>query len=503
MEKLAVIKLSASSIKLSIYDINTNGYYNLFDEIVEPLKIGNSIESEELIKASIVNESLNILKLFRRICDINKVEKIIAISEAFIKRAKNQRSYFEEIYNNTTFNFEIYNDDDELKVTYLGLISTIDVSKAYAINITATDVQILQFNRRSILASERYNIGTLVLAKQFEDEVNPTVKIQLMYDKVKEMVEDSSILKSITLEDTVIGAGTTFLSVGKLARKITRYPLDMENCYILTKENSRAVYNVVKDLDLDKTKKLKGISEDRADELCAGMAIIQAVFDCIDKEELTISAGGFEEGIVYNTILQNYSDRSTLDMLTNSLETIRLFYDRPLSNTKQVYNLAMLLFKQLKVIHKLPRQYVKPIRIAASMYDCGKRIGFKNNENNSFEIILNSKILGASQKDILLAAFICKSQNLDNLTIADWMKYKDILTDEDLDAVRKLAVILKLASSFDKSRTNAISDITCDILGDSIIMKTIVAGDASFDIMQAQKVGSDFKKILKKTLQII
>lgn len=503
MEKLAIIKISASNIKLSVYDINSNGYYNLFDEISEQVKIGQSIESEGLIRASVVNESLNILKLFRRICDVNRVERVVAVSETFIKKAKNQRSFFEEIYNNTTFNFEIYSDDDEVKVTYVGLINTIDVSKAFAINITSSSVQLMQFNRRTIVACEKYDFGTLALAKQFEDEVNPTVKIQMMYDHVKSFVKDSDVLAALTDEDTLIGSGTPFLSIGKLARKISKYPLDLENCYVLTKDNCKQVYNVVKDLDLDKTKKLKGISDDRADELSAGMAIVQAIFDSINKDEITISAGGFEDGIVYNAIQQNYSDKTSLDMLSNSLETIRLFYDRPLSNTKQVYNLAMLLFKQLKVIHKLPRQYVKAMRIAASMYDCGKRIGFKNNENNSFEIILNSRILGAGQKDILLAAFICKTQNLDNLTIADWMKYKDILTDEDLDAVRKLAVLLELASAFDKSRTNSIVDITCDILGDSIIMKTIVNGNATFDIMQAQKVGADFKKVLKKSLQII
>ena len=35
------------------------------------------------------------------------------------------------------------------------------------------------------------------------------------------------------------------------------------------------------------------------------------------------------------------------------------------------------------------------------------------------------------------------------------------------------------------------------------IMKTITKGDASFDILQAQKVSNDFKKVLKKTLQVL
>ena len=83
------------------------------------------------------------------------------------------------------------------------------------------------------------------------------------------------------------------------------------------------------------------------------------------------------------------------------------------------------------------------------------------------------------------------------------MKYSGILTEEDYDAIRKLGVIIELACAMDKSRMGSITDITCDILGDSIIMKTITKDDASFDIMQAQKVVPDFKKVFKKVLQVI
>ena len=154
-------------------------------------------------------------------------------------------------------------------------------------------------------------------------------------------------------------------------------------------------------------------------------------------------------------------------------------------------------------MHKLSRVYVKPLRIAASMYDCGTRVNFENYSNYSFDIIVNSRINGVSHKDLLLAGFACKLQNLDNFVLTEWVKYKDILTEEDLDAVRKLGVIIRLAAELDKSRSGNVQDICCDILGDSIIMKTVVKGDATFDIKQGMKVGSDFKKILKKYLQII
>lgn len=503
MEKIAIIKINAQSIKLSLIDVSPNGYYNLFDEITEYVKIGQSVEQFNLIKPNIISESLTVLKLFRSLCDANNVSKTVAMCECFIKPAKNQKSFFDEIYNNTGFIFNILSSEEEVKYVYKGITNLIDVSKAMAVYVGPNETHIMHYNRRTVIGSINIGLGYINLAEKYAEETDPAKKCKLMEEEVMSALKDNPFLDSIEPELTFVGAGLIFETVGKLARKITKYPLDIENNYCLTQEACDAVYDVVKDLDLDKTKKLKGITEDRADSLASGVSIVKALMTMCKTPCMYVAANAFEEGIITQSLPAESVEFMSTDMLTNSLETIRTFYDRGVSNTANVYNLAILLYKQLKVIHKLPRTYVKSLRIAASMYDCGTRINFNNHANKSLEIIINSKLNGASQKDILLAGFICKAQNLENLTLAEWLKYKDVLTEEDLDAVRKLGIVLKLAVSMDKSRMGLITDVTCDILGDSIIMKTIVKSDAHFDIIQAQKVGPDFKKIFKKVLQVI
>lgn len=190
-------------------------------------------------------------------------------------------------------------------------------------------------------------------------------------------------------------------------------------------------------------------------------------------------------------------------MLIYSLENINTFFSTPGSNNLKVYELCINVFKQLKVIHKLPRAYIKPLRIAGFMYDCGKRIDFDNFKRNGFEVILNSKIKGVSQKDLLLAAFACKLQDLDNFNLTDWVKYSNIVSEEDLDAVKKVGVLIELASALDASKSSAVDDLACDILGDSIIIKTIINKDADFEIKESMKVNNNFKKVFTKFVEII
>ena len=84
------------------------------------------------------------------------------------------------------------------------------------------------------------------------------------------------------------------------------------------------------------------------------------------------------------------------------------------------------------------------------------------------------------------------------------MRFKDIVTDEDLAAVKKLAVILKIAVALDSTQQKLVSDIACDVLGDSVIMKTVSNGqDISFELKRAKEALPDFKKVFKKNLELL
>lgn len=85
----------------------------------------------------------------------------------------------------------------------------------------------------------------------------------------------------------------------------------------------------------------------------------------------------------------------------------------------------------------------------------------------------------------------------------EWNKYKDIVSEEDLAAVMKLGVILRIAESLDRSMSSGIKSINCDVLGDSVIMKTEAEGDCSLEIKDALNARADFAKAYKKNLDIL
>ena len=146
---------------------------------------------------------------------------------------------------------------------------------------------------------------------------------------------------------------------------------------------------------------------------------------------------------------------------------------------------------------------MKILKVASYLYNSGKRVGFYNFEKHSGYIILNSNIYGFSHRDIVLASFVVANNAIEDINLQEWSKYKDLVTDEDMDAVRKMGIMLRIADALDRSMTATVKGINCDILGDSVIMKTELDGDATLEINSALQVGADFRKIFKKNLEIL
>lgn len=495
MEKVAIIELDEKGLRLSIFRVN-GSRKELCLEQGQPMQIGKEIMRDELLSPQTKNKVLEILKVYRKMIENLGASHIIAVASNIVANARNYRGFIDEIYNNTGLSFAVMGEDEQIKYLFNSVVNSIDNAKGIFVYVGSFSTYVVKYNRRAILASAVIPYGSHNANEKDELDLNAIVKTMKKRIDVKDFVSGE--------EDDVkfIGLGNSFLSMGKIAKKISRYPLDIDNNYTISKETVDKTYDFICGLELEKIRKIKGISYDDADKIAVGFAIIKALTEVLSIKEVIISTANIRAGVLGVNVLAAVQERFN-DLLSNSLDNYWVFNRDEFSINEHVHNLAIILFKQLKVMHKLPRFYVKPLRIAAYMYDSGKSISNEEYSKHGFEKILYTGLNGASHRELLIASFICVCQNLDDFSLNEWIKYKDILTDEDLDAVRKLGVIVKLAVSLNASRNIVIQDVVCDILGDSIIMKTVVEGDASYEIIEGMKVAPDYKKVYKKCLQII
>lgn len=481
-----------------------NGHFEVVDQLKAAPRLGEGMERDGFLKPARIQETIRTLKLFRKLCDVHGIERIIAVATAAVRRAKNQRSFLDEVSATCGIKLRVLSAEEEAIYIYRGVINTMDIPKGLILEIGGGSTKIVYYNRRNLLNYETLPFGAITLTELFEgDGLTPEEQSNKVEEFFTEQLSRIEWLKNVDSEVQVIGVGGSFRNLCRMTKIMKKYPLRTIHNYVVKDGDFERVYDLIKTLDLDRKKKIKGLSSDRADILTAAFAEISAFKKFIGAKDMVISGSGLRTGIMFNYAVPATLDKPITDVLSFSLNTLVDFYGCNKEHVEQTVSLSIQLFKQLRVLHKFPRQYLKILKIAAYLYEAGKKVGFYNFEKHSAYIILNSNIYGVSHRELVMASFVCSSTGIDDVTMLDWVRYRDLVHDEDVDAVRKMGVILRIADSLDRSLSSIITGINCDILGDSVIMKTETDGDASLEINSALEVGGDFRKIFRKNLEIL
>ncbi len=504
LEKIAIIDLGSNTARLLLVEVRDNGHFQIVDQLKEAPRLGEGMERDGFLKPQRIYETIRVLKMFRKLCDANGIERIIAVATAAVRRAKNQRSFLDEVSATCGFKLRVLSAEEEAMYVYRGVINTMDVPKGLILEIGGGSTKIVYYNRRNLLNYETLPFGSITLTELFaNDGLDPNTQAEKIEEFFTEQLKRIEWLKDVDPEAQMIGVGGSFRNLCRMTKIMKKYPLKAIHNYVVTDTDFNHVYDLIKSLDLDRKKKIKGLSCSRADILPSALAAISAFKKYMNLGNTVISASGLRTGILFNYAVPLTLDKPISDVMTYSLNNIIDFYGCNQSHTEHVVNLSIQLFKQLRVLHKFPRQYLKILKVAAYMYDTGRRVGFYNFEKHSGYIILNTQINGISHRDLVMASFVAGNSAIEDINPFDWARYRDLVTDEDADAVRKMGIMLRLADSFDRSLSSIVKGINCDILGDSVIMKTEVDGDATLEINSALQISADFRKIFKKNLEIL
>ena len=504
MEKIAIIDLGSNSARLVLVNIIEGGYFVVFDELKESVRLAQDMEWDGFLKPQRIAQTIKTLKMFRRLCDANNIDKIYAYATAAVRRAENQKSFLDEVAVTCGIKIQVLTKEEQASLVYQGVINSLDVPKGLIMDIGGGSTQFIYYSRKNILACETLQFGSVTLTDLFKnDNISPAERNKRIEEFIKEHLDKIEWLKTVEPDVQFVGVGGSFRNLGRISRIIKKYPFDMMHNYHLPADEFNNIYDRIKCLDLEKTQKIKGLSNGRADIFPSALAVIKSVMDYLGFQNIIVSGCGLREGAMFHHAVPSTDEKPLSDILGHSLQTLMHYFDINIPHAEHVYNLSMQLFKQLKVLHKLPRAYIKVLRVAALLHDSGMRIKYYDHHKHSSYIILNSNLYGISHKDLIMASFVAGGHRKSDFNDADMLKYRVMFTEDDVDAIKKLSVILRIAESFDRSMSGLITGINCDVLGDSVIMKTETEGDCSLEIKDALTGASEFKRAYKKNLEIL
>ncbi len=504
MERIAIIDIGSNTARLVIANILDGGYFVVIDELKEPVRLAQDMEIDGFLRPLRIQQMIKTLNTFKNLYESHKVTKVFAYGTAAVRRAKNQKNFVDEVLSSCGIKLTVLTQEEEATLAYTGVINSMDVPKGLIVDIGGGSTKIIYYNRRTLIAQDTLPFGAVTLTEKFQNSSKDAMERTLFMERyVAEEIKKLNWFDLIDEDARFIGVGGSLRNLGKISRRFKRYPLDMAHNYQIPFEEFDSIYQKIRVLDIDKAARIKGLSSTRADIFPAALAILNTLKQSLNFEAITISGAGFREGALFRYSVPSTAEKPISDVLGHSIYTMLSHFDMNVPHSEHVFDLSLQLYRQLKVLHKLPRSFIKVLRVAAQLHDIGSSFKFYDHPRHSFYLILNSNLYGIPQKDLVIAAIAAGMHSKTALEGMEVEQYLTMLSDEDIDAAKKLGVIVRIAECFDRSMGSVIQGISCDVLGDSVILKTECNSDCTLEVKDAMSAVYDFRRAFKKNLEIL
>jgi len=501
-EKIGVIDLGSNSVRLMLMRIYPNGSFKLIDEIKEGVRLSEGMSKDGLLQPKAIHRTIEIIRLFTKLCKTNEIEKIIAVATAAVRAAANQQEFLEQLYHETGISFQVLSGEEEAYYVYQGVVNSLETEDGIIVDIGGGSTEIIKIKDRQLIHSISLPFGAVNLTEKFlSKDKNNSSQLEKMECFLQDTLNKIPWLakeKNIQL----IGLGGTIRNLAKIDRRRKNYPLEITHNYRLWGEELSEIYQQVKGMSLEQRKKVPGLSRDRADIIIAGFAIINSISQFTKVREIVVSGNGLREGIFYNYLLSKRDAVMVDDVLTHSIENFMRFYGIREHHANHVCKLLMSMFDQLQDLHSLGPEERKILWVSSLIHDCGIAINYYNHSRHTFYLLTNSRLNGLSHRELVMCAFICVLHSQDDLKKKCLAQYKDLLAEEDYERIYKLGVLLRICTGLDRSTTGIVEGVECHIGDNCLEIKTIASSNADLEICQANRSAALFKKIYHKNLII-
>ena len=302
----------------------------------------------------------------------------------------------------------------------------------------------------------------------------------------------------------LIGVGGTARTIAKMEQKKNKYPASKIHNFQFSSQAFRTTFKFLRETTLEQRRKISGLGTDRADLILAGASVIQCLLEATGSKKIIVSGCGIREGL----FLDYYAKKEKTpviaeDILDESTRNILLLYSTDIKHSEHITALALTMFDAWKPMHGLSNSWRRLLKTAAMLHDIGITINYYSHARHSAYMIENARLFGLTHKEQVIAAVIAGWHNGVSRNYLRNKAYKFFLSDEDLNKISKMALLLALAESMDYSQTMQISEIIPEIKNKKTALLHLKSSCLpSIELHQLKQHLPWFNKVFNMELQI-
>ena len=499
MDRIGIIDLGSNSVRLVIIDVKDNGAHHQIENLKESIRLRSGTDAEGFLTEEGINSACEMLSLFVRFCRARDVKKIIAVATAAVRRAPNRATLINRVAELTGVTIQVLSSEEEAYLGYIGLVNSVTEPSGLMADLGGGALKLVGFQDRLNKNTTTLDFGSVSLMEKYGLQDRPAP--DNLHALEAFLAETFSRINWLPNFPKLIGVGGSFRSLARVYRHHVHYVPDVTHGITIPIDAVKDIYTMLSRMDLNERRQVPGLAPDRADLSVTGFGIIYHLLKATGGQELMVSASSLRDGIFYKHTYPR--DPILFNVLTHHINNLIDYHNLDEDHLRRVSNLAVILFDQLAPLHKLGSHERRLLLIAGLLHELGAVISVENMEKHTLYAVLNSPLRGITQRERVSAAFLGASN--DGLVDTNLQHYltNGPITEEDIASIKKLAPLLQIAHSLDRSRTGVVTNLQATLTPEACEIKVFGTQKRELEIRDARRRAEMFKNTYGVELRIV
>lgn len=391
MTTLGIIDLGSNSARLILYETLPNGSYRPTFEMKQNIRLAEAMVDGRISDEG-VERAITCSTLFYRAGEMHGVDDWIAVATAAVRQSSNQSDILKRLHEESGLAFRVIDGKTEGRYGYLGVVNTLPIDDALLFDIGGASSELMLMRDRELVDVCSIPYGALNLRVHFSH----LPELEMGRAAQRFMLEELACVPFLSGAKglPLVGLGGTARAVAKLHLARRRGSLERIHGYPLEAHAIQDLFAELSALPIGRRKKVKGLSESRADIVITGLATITALLDTLQSERMIVSRSGLREGIFFEHYLR-FSHKTRLDnVLEHSVENFQKTFQVNRSVAQSVTAATMILFDRLvpsKLVSETDRTL---LWVTAQIESCGCYVNTEKWAKHSAYLAQTSHLFG-------------------------------------------------------------------------------------------------------------
>ncbi len=488
----AALDLGASAIRLVIAE-GEGDNMRIVEEASRGVLIGKDTFTSGRIGQPTVEAALLALEGFRTIMDTFGVVRYRAVATSALREASNRDTVLDRIRVRTGIDVEVIDGSEENRLTYLAVRESLkslpEMAKETCLvaEVGGGSADLSTLHGGEPAHSGTYAIGSIRLRQSFAAFQGTPAQFQkLVLRHIKNVVDD--IRRELPLDEV-----KHFIALGADARLVARVLGAAESTApaAFPREVFLKVCGEIATLDVDTVLSAHGLSQAEAETLAPALLVYSELVRATSAQTITVSNATLRHGLISD--LARSEAGLGLEMFSRqvlaSANAVGEKYNYDAKHSRNIANLALKLFDELKSEHGLDARDRLLLEVAGLLHDIGLFVNLRAHHKHSQYLISVSEIFGMSRDDLLVVSNIARyhRRGLPQRSHIPYMA----LDREAKIVVNKLGSILRLANALDADHQQKVKNVRVRAEGGVIAFEVEGVGDLTMERL-ALLARSDF-----------